>query len=782
MDKVQPILERMVPELEALQVRDILSPEEVKSIVSARRDVEWKLAARAPQKDVYLQALRWELQLEALLRVRIARSTASAARASSERKRAPASNFHVLRRITFLFQRATARFTGDVELWLAWVDAAIRLGMSGTPGRVFPRALAALPREPKLWLAASAWAWDVQGSVDQARMWLQRALRINPASGQLWVAYFRLELLYVHRMVSQRVALGLPGQPTAQELLDAGDAALAADPAAADAAQVKAAFFQGAVPRVVASRAVDALHKHASDDEVLRTSLDLLAVVQSISHPASQGQHLLLPQLARQLLTDIATRHPREAQVWTELVAARLVPVRALQGGMRARLSGAPEEGAAEAGFSTGSQAPDWRCSAPLPASGRLQATAAASGSRKRRRGSVSPAAWWSGLLHEAAESVAAAIAGVQAEEDAAIQLWTSGFAANPADASLVEAGAAWLLKRALLPADLQSVQGAARCVHLLRMAAAWALQASSMPGASATVLLKVMATLQQRGHFHVAWQLAQHAVAEDSAVRHLPAVWLRAAQLVEGICCVRAVAGVADGVPPGCPQLPDDDDLPTSVELLWQGLQAVAPDASWELWQELALAVARRGAGDWRGAVVSLYMQADTASEALARQQSSLPASIERAVADTRVPERVPTWAAAPARVWLRGIGLCGAHKSQLRQAALRWAAAADPSGQLFQAMMPAVLRGAPEPHTCLHALELLRAWPVTAASWTSVCELGLRAWGSEPQSVPVWLQYWQGLQHAGDVQAAAAVHKRAVRELGSAAKRFTAQASALS
>ena len=64
-DTVQRLLERSVAELEDLQVRGIFDREEIRSIVKARTDYEYRLQARAPDKLDYLRYAKYEYNLTA---------------------------------------------------------------------------------------------------------------------------------------------------------------------------------------------------------------------------------------------------------------------------------------------------------------------------------------------------------------------------------------------------------------------------------------------------------------------------------------------------------------------------------------------------------------------------------------------------------------------------------------------------------------------------------------------------------------------------------------------
>ena len=204
---MQAILERTVPELEELQIKGILNADEVKAVVAKRRDLEYALCRRAPSSDDYVRAIEYELSLDAMRRRR---------KAALGLKRAGSSDHACVRRIHFIFDRACRKFPSAVSWWLQWVDFALRTKSSKSVDRIFGRALMLHPRCEKLWLLAAEWHFDAMNHYATGRALLTRALRINKHSQPLWLAFFRLECIYVLRMRGRRLALGLEKLPALQ--------------------------------------------------------------------------------------------------------------------------------------------------------------------------------------------------------------------------------------------------------------------------------------------------------------------------------------------------------------------------------------------------------------------------------------------------------------------------------------------------------------------------------------------------------------------------------------
>ena len=201
-DRVNEILEGMVPELEDLRRRGLCTPQEVKALLRRREDAEYRINRRQPSRSDFLTAVELEINLESLLRVR---------RKRIGLPRRGASDYAVRKRVHFIFDRALRKFKADEELWLQWIGYSERTLARGRLSRTFARAIAMLPNSSALWIRAARWEIEGRQNLPGARSLLQRALRLNGTDGALWHAYFRLELLGLHRVHARREKLGLGG-------------------------------------------------------------------------------------------------------------------------------------------------------------------------------------------------------------------------------------------------------------------------------------------------------------------------------------------------------------------------------------------------------------------------------------------------------------------------------------------------------------------------------------------------------------------------------------------
>ena len=213
-DRVRAAMEKMVPELEDLQNRELCTLREVKLLAKRREHHEYLIAGRAPSREDFLRYLQLEMNLEALLKLR----------SKTEKKaKVNAAVVAVRRRVHYIFDRSCRRFKDDEMMWLQWIEYADRTGAHTKLARVFARALALHPTKARLWLKAAAWELEGRNNANAARKLLQRGLRLNQESVEMWVAYFRFELVFLAKAQLRQEALGLAERPVGEDDAEGGE-------------------------------------------------------------------------------------------------------------------------------------------------------------------------------------------------------------------------------------------------------------------------------------------------------------------------------------------------------------------------------------------------------------------------------------------------------------------------------------------------------------------------------------------------------------------------------
>ncbi|KAF9146480.1 U3 snoRNP protein [Mortierella sp. GBA39] len=200
-DTVQFYMEEMIPEMRDLEQKGIFSKTEVKSIIKQRQKFEYALKRRISKKADFLRYIEYEMNLEALRKKRRARMVSDTKKSISD--------YAGPRRIYFIYKRCLIKFKGDISIWLQYIDFAKKNGATRTLGKIFAQAIQLHPTNEKMWILAAAWEWEENANIVAARVLLQRAIRLNTTTESLWHEYFRLELVYIAKILARRQVLGI---------------------------------------------------------------------------------------------------------------------------------------------------------------------------------------------------------------------------------------------------------------------------------------------------------------------------------------------------------------------------------------------------------------------------------------------------------------------------------------------------------------------------------------------------------------------------------------------
>ncbi|KZO91045.1 hypothetical protein CALVIDRAFT_368055 [Calocera viscosa TUFC12733] len=236
MERVQYHQEQMLPELKDLVRKGIFSPAEIKEIVKRRTAFETFLVRRVADKADFLRYAQYEISLEALRKKRLQRLKLPPSPPSI-------SDYAIVRRQYYIFERAVRKFKADISLWTQYVELAKQNGARGLVGRLCARALQLHPNTPSIYIIAASHELS-QGSPSSARALLQRGLRFNSDSVELWTEYVKMELSYVEGLRRRWDILGI------QDVRDGGPN---------EAYRARQEVLSGAVVRTVIDSAINSL-------------------------------------------------------------------------------------------------------------------------------------------------------------------------------------------------------------------------------------------------------------------------------------------------------------------------------------------------------------------------------------------------------------------------------------------------------------------------------------------------------------------------------------------
>ncbi|KAF9227279.1 hypothetical protein BS17DRAFT_878240 [Gyrodon lividus] len=191
----------MLAELKDLVQKNLFTQAEVKQIMKKRTQFETALVRRVAKKSDFLRYAAYEMSLEQLRRKRLQRM-------KLPKIKATISDYALVRRQFQIFERALKRFKSDVALWIQYVQVANREGARALVGRITARALQLHPHVPSLYILAASHELSHM-SPSAARSLLQRGLRLNSDSIDMWREYIRMELSFIEGMRRRWNILGI---------------------------------------------------------------------------------------------------------------------------------------------------------------------------------------------------------------------------------------------------------------------------------------------------------------------------------------------------------------------------------------------------------------------------------------------------------------------------------------------------------------------------------------------------------------------------------------------
>ncbi|KAK6527917.1 U3 snoRNP protein [Arthrobotrys megalospora] len=198
-DKARFYLEQGLPELQELERKKIFTKEEIQSISRKRSHHEHRIAAARCKPADFLAYATYEMNLDALRQKRMKRL--------SIRMRG-ASNHLGSRRIFFIFQRATRKFHGDIQLWKTYAEFCRSQKSYGLLRKVLDSMLRLHPTKPDLWIYAAKIAVDDNDNMAEARSYMQRGLRFSRRSSkELWLEYAKFECVFIGKVAAKTATI-----------------------------------------------------------------------------------------------------------------------------------------------------------------------------------------------------------------------------------------------------------------------------------------------------------------------------------------------------------------------------------------------------------------------------------------------------------------------------------------------------------------------------------------------------------------------------------------------
>ncbi|KAM6163324.1 U3 small nucleolar RNA-associated protein 6 homolog [Rhynchocyon petersi] len=193
---IQERVEDRLPELGQLERIGLFSRAEIKAIIKKASDLEYKIQRRALFKEDFINYVQYDINLLELIQRRRARIGYSFKKDEIENS--------IIRRVQGVFQRASAKWKDDVQLWLSYVVFCKKWATKIQLSKVFSAMLAIHSNKPALWIMAAKWEMEDRLSSESARQLFLRALRFHPECPKVYQEYFRMELMHAEKLRKEK--------------------------------------------------------------------------------------------------------------------------------------------------------------------------------------------------------------------------------------------------------------------------------------------------------------------------------------------------------------------------------------------------------------------------------------------------------------------------------------------------------------------------------------------------------------------------------------------------
>lgn len=250
--------------------------------MARRRESEYLLCRRSARKSDFLRYIEAEQRLERLRSLRTKKIAArKAAQEREARKLSHDKNIikpksgtsigdaSIVQHIHLLYVRAKRKWKDDLSFHLQHAEFAKEKKSYSMLSKIYAEALQIHPRNAGLWIEAASHEYfgyvtgegDGQeitrgGSIRNARVLLQRGLRVNPNSQELWLQSFSLELHYIQKIRGRKEVLKVVGNDSKSEVTnDDGEQ----DEEAEEEDELESLVKNAKLPRIIYKNAIKAI-------------------------------------------------------------------------------------------------------------------------------------------------------------------------------------------------------------------------------------------------------------------------------------------------------------------------------------------------------------------------------------------------------------------------------------------------------------------------------------------------------------------------------------------
>jgi len=198
MEIVDQEIEKVLPCFRAAVHCELLSEPEVKQILLQRKKDEAKLIKREADLSDFINFVHRDNMILKLI--------AKRREATSYKFKLDEIEYKLVGRLSRVMKRAQRLWPENMSVWATHIALCCQWNKRTQLSKLYEELISRHPHNVEIWLAASRFQVERNGSVDQARKLLIRAQQQNPHSAQIMDQLFRIELLNAAQ-INKRIAV-----------------------------------------------------------------------------------------------------------------------------------------------------------------------------------------------------------------------------------------------------------------------------------------------------------------------------------------------------------------------------------------------------------------------------------------------------------------------------------------------------------------------------------------------------------------------------------------------
>ena len=196
-DKIQLILEHLIPELDELVKKGIFLKKDVKKIIKKRRTHEYSFE----KKDVNINDFYKAIQYETILNQRLNEN-----KKKLNLKKFDYYDFHFIRRIIFLYKKCLMKFENE-KIFMDFFNFLLKNKCFNILNKEIGKVLTKFPKKIIFWKIAVYNEFENNLNFFGARNLMQKCIRLNEDNLESFLEYFIFEIIFAQKMGERKSIL-----------------------------------------------------------------------------------------------------------------------------------------------------------------------------------------------------------------------------------------------------------------------------------------------------------------------------------------------------------------------------------------------------------------------------------------------------------------------------------------------------------------------------------------------------------------------------------------------